>query len=155
MRWAAARAASRRGSNMRSFLRSSQEAPSRASGTRVVFPAPGGAVSSALRPCANVRQRTGKTSSIGNVDMIGSVLQQAFEKARQLRARIVQTLNVPQGYASGLLSLLPCWTEFLNSLRVVREPSGTFLVPFSLVHNGISVFGVTVADLPDMRKGNG
>ena len=62
--------------------------------------------------------------------MIGSVLGQVVQKARQLRARIVQTLNVPQGYASGLLSLRPCWKDVLNSLRVVREPSGTFSVPF-------------------------
>jgi hypothetical protein len=41
---------------------------------------------------------------------------QDAEKARQLRSRIVQTLNVPQGYASGLHSLRPCWTAFLSIL---------------------------------------
>jgi hypothetical protein len=33
------------------------------------------------------------------------------------RSRIVQTLNVPQGYASALHSLRPCWTAFLTILR--------------------------------------
>ena len=49
-------------------------ASSKASGTRVVFPAPGAAVSSAFRPSVKVRRRVGSTSSIGSLDMIGSVL---------------------------------------------------------------------------------
>ena len=32
------------------------------------------------------------------------------------RSRIVQTHNVPQGYASDLHSLRPCWTNFLSIL---------------------------------------
>ena len=43
--------------------------------------------------------------------------KQAAEKVRQQRSRIVQILNVPQGYASGLHSLRPFWTAFLSSLR--------------------------------------
>jgi hypothetical protein len=46
-----------------------------------------------------------------------SLLEQDAEKLRQLRSRIVQTLNVPQGYASVLHSLRPCWTNFLSILR--------------------------------------
>jgi hypothetical protein len=42
---------------------------------------------------------------------------QAAEKVRQRRSRIVQILNVPRGYASGLHSLRPCWTAFLSILR--------------------------------------
>jgi hypothetical protein len=33
-------------------------------------------------------------------------------------ASIVQTLNVPQGYDSGLHSLRPCWPAFLSILRL-------------------------------------
>ena len=43
--------------------------------------------------------------------------EQAAEKVRQHRSRIVQTLNVPQECPSGLHSLRPCWTAFLSSLR--------------------------------------
>ena len=43
---------------------------------------------------------------------------QDAEKVRQLRSRIFQTLNVPQGYASGLHSLRPCWTVFLSILHL-------------------------------------
>ncbi len=46
---------------------------------------------------------------------------QDAEKVHQLRSRIVQTLNVPQGYASGLYSLRPCWTEFLSILYNVKR----------------------------------
>ena len=74
MRWAAARAASRRGSSMSSFLSASHGASSKASGTRVVFPAPGAAVSSAFRPSVIVRRRVGNTSSIESLDMIGSAV---------------------------------------------------------------------------------
>jgi hypothetical protein len=41
---------------------------------------------------------------------------QDAEKVRQQRSRIVQTLNVPKGYASALHSLRPCWTNFLSIL---------------------------------------
>ena len=44
-------------------------------------------------------------------------LSQDAEKIRQPCSRIVQTLNVPQGYASGLHSLRPCWTGFLSILH--------------------------------------
>ena len=43
-------------------------------------------------------------------------LTSGAEKSRQQRSRIVQTLNVPRGYASGLHSLRPCWTAFLSTL---------------------------------------
>ena len=46
-----------------------------------------------------------------------STSEQDAEKGRQHRSRIVQTLNVPQGYASDLHSLRPCWTAFLIILR--------------------------------------
>jgi hypothetical protein len=52
--------------------------------------------------------------------MIGSAFRQAVEKARPRRSRIVQTLNVPQGYASGLHSLRPSGTVFLNRLGAAR-----------------------------------
>jgi hypothetical protein len=42
--------------------------------------------------------------------------EQDAEKVRQHRSRIVQTLNVPQGYASALHSLRPYWTAFLSIL---------------------------------------
>ena len=40
-----------------------------------------------------------------------------LKKTIQRRSRIVQTLNVPQGYASALHSLRPCWMVFLSILR--------------------------------------
>jgi hypothetical protein len=38
------------------------------------------------------------------------------ETGLQLRSHIVQTLHVPQGYASALHSLRPCWTACLSIL---------------------------------------
>ncbi len=46
-----------------------------------------------------------------------AAIWQDAEKVRQQRSRVVQTLNVPQGYASALHSLRPCWTAFLSILR--------------------------------------
>ena len=49
------------------------------------------------------------------------------------RSRIVQTLNVPQGYASALHSLRPCWTAFLSILREsspVVAQDRTIEIPF-------------------------
>ena len=40
-----------------------------------------------------------------------------FRMAARRRSRVIQSLNVPQGYASALHSLRPCWTAFLNSLQ--------------------------------------
>ncbi len=80
--------------------------------------------------------------------------KQAVEKVRQIRSRIVQTLSGgpgrltnsaarthvvllirrtvrPRGYVEALHSLRPCWTGFLNRLRVVRGPSPTHLRPTS------------------------
>jgi len=51
----------------------------------------------------------------GNASFI-MVSEQDAEKVRQLRSRIVQILNVPRGYASGLHSLRPCWTAILSIL---------------------------------------
>ena len=45
------------------------------------------------------------------------VVWQDAENVRQQRSRIVQTLNVPRGYASALHSLRPCWTALLSILR--------------------------------------
>jgi len=45
---------------------------------------------------------------------------QDVEKVRQHRSRIVQTLKVPQGYASGFPSLRPRWTAMLS---IPRETS--------------------------------
>ncbi len=42
---------------------------------------------------------------------------QDAEKARQLRSRVAQTLNVPSGYDSALRLLRPCWTAFLSILK--------------------------------------
>jgi hypothetical protein len=38
--------------------------------------------------------------------------------AVQLCSRIIQTLNVPHGYDSGLHSLRPRWTAILNILQL-------------------------------------
>jgi hypothetical protein len=46
---------------------------------------------------------------------------QDAEKIRQRRSRVVQTLNVPRGYASDLHSLRPCWTAFLSILLNVKR----------------------------------
>ncbi len=60
--------------------------------------------------------------------------QQDAEKSRQLRSRIVQTLNVPSGYASALHSLRPCWTVFLSILwEVVVFFSQTAVRPHPLI----------------------
>jgi hypothetical protein len=81
MRWAAARAASRRGSNMISDFPSSHEASSKAKGTRVVFPVPGAAVNSAFLPSVSVRRSAGNTSSIGSLDMIGFTVIRLLKKS--------------------------------------------------------------------------
>ena len=73
MRWAAALAASRLGSSMRMVFPVSHGASSKAKGTRVVLPAPGGALKTALLPCVNVSRKTGSTSSIGSRFMLGFV----------------------------------------------------------------------------------
>ena len=67
LRRAEARAASRRGSRSttRSF-RPSHGAPSRASGTSVVLPAPGGATSTALPLLSSALRRPGRTSETGS-----------------------------------------------------------------------------------------
>ena len=49
---------------------------------------------------------------------------QDAENVRQQRSRIVKSLNVPQGYASGLHSLRPCWTAILSI------PLEAFVVPW-------------------------
>ena len=65
MRSAAALAARRRGSNTRILRSASHGAPSSASGTRVVLPAPGGATSTAEVPPERAAVISGSTSSIG------------------------------------------------------------------------------------------
>jgi hypothetical protein len=39
------------------------------------------------------------------------------EKGPQLRSRVAQGFDVPQGYASAFLSLRPRWMAFLNILQ--------------------------------------
>ncbi len=65
MRRAAARAASRRGSCITILPLPSQGASSRASGTRVVLPAPGGATSTAALPACSAALSRGMASSTG------------------------------------------------------------------------------------------
>jgi len=65
IRDAAARAASRRGSSTRIFLSSAQGSSSRTNGTRVVFPAPGGATRTAALLSRSAAVRCGKAESMG------------------------------------------------------------------------------------------
>ena len=55
----------------------------------------------------------------GWVGLIGrfQMSSQDAENVRQRRSRIVQSLNVPYGYASGLRSLRLCWTIVLSILQ--------------------------------------
>ncbi len=66
MRAAAARAASRRGSSSRIFFAAAQPSPASTSGTRVVFPAPGGAISTALHLSLKAPRRSGSAGSMGS-----------------------------------------------------------------------------------------
>ena len=70
MRAAAARAANRLGS--RTIRRPSRAhcSSSNDRGTRVVFPAPGGATSTATLPCASAPLSPGRASSIGSIDAL-------------------------------------------------------------------------------------
>ena len=71
------------------FLSVEPGTSSNASGTRVVFPAPGAAVSRAFRSSVSVRRRAGSTSSIGSLDMLGSALtRQTVADSRQVRKGI-------------------------------------------------------------------
>ncbi len=65
MRWAAARAASRRGSSITIFRPPSHGSSSSASGTTVVFPAPGAAWRTADVPVRSAPASAGSTASIG------------------------------------------------------------------------------------------
>ena len=73
MRSAAARAATRRGCNMITCgcSRPSMPLATTAGGTRVVFPAPGGATTTTLRRSRTRRMISGTTKSIGS-ESIGS-----------------------------------------------------------------------------------
>jgi hypothetical protein len=66
MRSAAARAAIRRGSSTKIFRSRSQVSFINASGTRVVFPAPGGATSTAAAQVAKAARSSSRTPSIGS-----------------------------------------------------------------------------------------
>src|SRR5437016_5770374 len=66
MRSALARAAIRRGSSMMIFLLLAQGASSKASGTRVVLPAPGGATNTAALRLSSARASSSRTASIGS-----------------------------------------------------------------------------------------
>ena len=69
MRAAAARVARRRGSSIRMRPSPRQGASSRASGTRVVLPAPGGATSTALRPASSAACSAGSVSVPGGLEV--------------------------------------------------------------------------------------
>jgi hypothetical protein len=73
MNSAAARAAMRRGYSSRTFRPPSQSASSRAGGTRVVLPAPGGASSTRRVPLASAASSAGRIASIGcGADVAGT-----------------------------------------------------------------------------------
>jgi hypothetical protein len=65
MRAAAARAASRRGSSTMIFRSRAQTSAASTNGTRVVFPAPGGATSTATSPARKTAVSSGSAASIG------------------------------------------------------------------------------------------
>lgn len=67
MNIAAARAAIRRGSNIRIFCPASHGAWSKASGTCVVFPAPGGASSTTRERAKSAACSAGNASKIGRI----------------------------------------------------------------------------------------
>ena len=71
MRVAAARVARRRGSSIRMRPSPRQGASSRASGTSVVLPAPGGATSTALRPAFSAALQGGEGVGDGEVGSRG------------------------------------------------------------------------------------
>lgn len=66
MRCAAARAARRRGSSITILRPPSHGSSSSARGTTVVFPAPGGACSTAAVPARSASRTPGSTASIGS-----------------------------------------------------------------------------------------
>lgn len=70
IRAAAARAASRRGSNSKTVLLASQGSFSSASGTRVVLPAPGGACSTRAEDARNALRIAGNVASIGRTVVV-------------------------------------------------------------------------------------
>src|SRR5881398_2344248 len=77
MRAAAARAAIRRGSSMMSFVPATHGSSSRASGTRVVLPAPGGACKTAAVDAASADRTSFRTSSIGSGALLCAILRDA------------------------------------------------------------------------------
>ena len=84
MRSAAARVASRRGSSMRIVSSPRQGAASSAKGTSVVFPAPGGATTTAFRPAARVASSVGSavvTGRSGDMLAIWEILRHMRVKA--------------------------------------------------------------------------
>src|SRR5262249_17437502 len=87
IRSALARAAIRRGSRTMIFLSLAQGSSSRASGTRVVLPAPGGATSTADVLAASVRGSSSSTASIGR----------GVSKLRGLAAFLMPGLVPPAG----------------------------------------------------------
>ena len=86
MQPAAARAASRRGSNTRMRLPAAQSSAASARGTRVVLPAPGGATSTAVLPSRKCAVRSGRAASIGRRGKAMSSLP-CHSGARGARAR--------------------------------------------------------------------
>src|SRR5437763_16856494 len=73
-RRAAARAARRRGSSMTSFAPATQRSSRRASGTRVVLPAPGGACSTAPVDAPSADRSGPRAASIGSERVLERVI---------------------------------------------------------------------------------
>jgi hypothetical protein len=69
IRSATARAASRRGSSINIRLPAAQGSSSRTNGTTVLFPAPGGAISTADECSRSARRSSGNARSIGSPEI--------------------------------------------------------------------------------------
>jgi hypothetical protein len=77
--------------------------------------------------------------------MIGSTLYQAVEKIRQLRSRIVQTLNVPPRVRLGLSLAAALLDGLFEQPAALRDPAGA---SSSTMSNTCR----TVSDLRQLRK---
>ncbi|GMA75487.1 hypothetical protein GCM10025880_19040 [Methylorubrum aminovorans] len=95
MRSAAPRAASRRGSRRMIFCLPSQGSSRRASGTRVVLPAPGGATSTAEARSDKAARRAGRAASIGSAgdDMMREVAR--FARRRNHPGPVMTSAEPP------------------------------------------------------------
>ena len=80
--------------------------------------------------------------------------EQEAEKVRWLRSRIVQTLNVPLRVRSGLHSLRPCQTNFLNLLLkcflLVSDGQAVKLHDVLIIGAGLAGMRAAIAAPPDL-----